>query len=59
MTDRKLATRYARALLASLPDPSSQDAAGGFLDALAETLASNAALRRALVDPSITSSAKS
>jgi F-type H+-transporting ATPase subunit delta len=59
MTDRKLATRYARALLAALPDPSSQDAAGRFLDALAEALSSDAALRRALVDPSISSSAKS
>src|SRR5262245_43874059 len=59
MTDRKLATRYARALLAALPDASSQNAAGSFLEALAETLATDASLRKALVDPAISSSAKS
>src|SRR5262245_15529978 len=59
MTDRKLATRYARALLAALPDASSQDAAGRFLDALAEALATDASLRKALVDPAISTSSKS
>jgi F-type H+-transporting ATPase subunit delta len=59
MTDRKLATRYARALLAALPDASSQNAAGRFLDALAATLEGDAALRKSLVDPAIPASATS
>ena len=58
MTDRKLATRYARALLATLSDPASQDAAGALLDALAGAMQSDAALRRALVDPATPSAAK-
>ena len=58
MTDRKLATRYARALLAALPDPSSQDAAGRFLDGLAGALESDTALRKALVDPAISAAKK-
>jgi len=59
MTDRKLASRYARALLASLPESSSQDAAGALLDALAEALERDATLRRALVDPGVPTTVKS
>ena len=58
MTDRKLATRYARALLATLPDPSSQDIAGALLEALAQAMESDASLHRALVDPAIPATAK-
>ena len=59
MTDRKLATRYARALLATLPDTTSQDSASSLLDALAQALEGDAVLRRALVDPAVPSAAKS
>jgi|SoiMethySBSTD1v2_1073268.scaffolds.fasta_scaffold14588_4 F-type H+-transporting ATPase subunit delta len=59
MTDRKLATRYARALLATLPDTSSQDSASTLLDALAQALEGDATLRRALVDPAVPSAMKS
>ena len=58
MTDRKLATRYARALLATLPDTSSQDAAANVLDALAQALDGDATLRRALVDPAVPTAVK-
>ena len=58
MTDRKLATRYARALLAALPDPQSQDAAARFLDALARALTEDASARKALVDPAVSTEGK-
>ena len=58
MTDRKLATRYARALLAALPDASSQDAAGTFLDALAGALAGDESLRKTLADPALPAATK-
>jgi F-type H+-transporting ATPase subunit delta len=58
MTDRKLATRYARALLAALPDPTAQDAAGAFLDALSQALDRDDSLRRVLADPAVPAAAK-
>jgi F-type H+-transporting ATPase subunit delta len=58
MKDRKLATRYARALLGALPDAGQQDRAGVFLDGLAAGLAGDPALRDFLLDPAITTSKK-
>jgi F-type H+-transporting ATPase subunit delta len=58
MTDRKLAARYARALLAALPDTSSQDLAGALLDALAAAMAAEPQLRKSLVDPGVPSASK-
>lgn len=58
MRDRKLATRYARALLGALPDAPSQDLADAFLSALAESLRTSAELRGFLLDPATPSEAK-
>jgi F-type H+-transporting ATPase subunit delta len=58
MRDRKLATRYARALLGALPDAAEQDAADAFLAALADSMRSNPELRRFLLDPAASVSAK-
>ena len=41
MKDRKLASRYARALLSVLTDPATAESADRFLDALAETAAAS------------------
>jgi len=51
MNDRKLATRYARALLAALPDPTARDRVSAFLGALGETLETSRAIREAFEDP--------
>lgn len=51
MRDRKLATRYARALVNALPDATAQDLADEFLEALARRLRSNAEMRGYLLDP--------
>jgi len=58
MKDRKLAARYARALLAVLPDPASAEAADTFLAALAEAMGSNPELRDVLLDPATPLSAR-
>ncbi len=58
MRDRKLATRYARALLGALPDAAEQDAADSFLAALADSIRTNAELRRFLLDPAASVNAK-
>jgi F-type H+-transporting ATPase subunit delta len=58
MKDRKLASRYARALLAALPDPSSQNAADVVLRSLAKAIETDPAVRAALVDPAIPAAAK-
>ena len=58
MRDRKLATRYARALLGALPDEAEQDLADEFLEALANGVRTNAELRRFLLDPATSASAK-
>jgi len=51
MRDRKLATRYARALLAALPDAQSQDHADAFLTGLAASVQGNPELRGFLLNP--------
>ena len=53
MKDRKLAARYARALLAVLPDPSAAAAADAFLTALADAMSSQPMLRDVLLNPTI------
>jgi F-type H+-transporting ATPase subunit delta len=58
MRDRKLATRYARALLAALATAPDQDLAGEFLNALATSLRTNAELRGFLLDPARSTTAK-
>jgi len=58
MKDRKLATRYAKALLAALPNPSEQDLTGAFLTALATSVESNPALSAFFLDPGSPSAAK-
>lgn len=51
MKDRKLAFRYARALLAILHDPAAATAADGFLTGLARAVETDPALRSAMLDP--------
>jgi F-type H+-transporting ATPase subunit delta len=58
MRDRKLATRYARALLGALPKVAEQDLADAFLAALADSLRDSAELRRFLLDPAVSLGAK-
>jgi F-type H+-transporting ATPase subunit delta len=58
MRDRKLATRYARALIGALPDAAEQDLADAFLAALADGLRTNAELRRFFLDPATSTGAK-
>lgn len=58
MKDRKLATRYARALLATLTESADQDRAGEFLEALSRSLRENAELRGVLLDPACPAAAK-
>ena len=58
MKDRKLATRYAKALLGALPDAAAQNLADEFLAALGASLKSNAELRAFLLDPATPAGAK-
>jgi len=51
MKDRKLATRYAKALLGALPDAAGQSLADDFLTALAASVRTNPELRAFLLDP--------
>ena len=51
MKDRKLALRYARALLSSLPDPRHAEAADDFLTSLAQAMDESAELKQFLLDP--------
>jgi F-type H+-transporting ATPase subunit delta len=53
MRDRKLATRYARALLAALPDLDIADSTESFLRHLAEAMDASAELRDALLNPGV------
>lgn len=53
MKDRKLATRYARALLSLLDDPSHAEAADGFLDGIRRAMAESPETRALLLDPAI------
>ncbi|HEX4825977.1 MAG TPA: ATP synthase F1 subunit delta [Candidatus Polarisedimenticolaceae bacterium] len=52
MKDKKLATRYARALLSALPEVAAQDAADSFLTALGEALEGQPGVRAFLENPS-------
>jgi F-type H+-transporting ATPase subunit delta len=58
MRDRKLATRYARALLGALPDAAGQNLADQFLNALAAGLRNHADLRAFFLDPANPPSSK-
>jgi len=58
MRDRKLATRYARALLGALATPAEQDLADEFLSALSNSMSTNAELRSFLLDPASPASSK-
>ncbi len=53
MKDRKLATRYARALLAALPDSHQAEAAGAILLAVGQAMERSPELRTALLNPAI------
>ena len=58
MKDRKLATRYAKALLAALPDPNEQNLADAFLNALVKSVESAPDLNAFFLDPASPSDAK-
>jgi F-type H+-transporting ATPase subunit delta len=58
MKDRKLAGRYARALLAALPDAAARTLADEFLASLASVFESDAELRAALLDPAVSRPSK-
>jgi F-type H+-transporting ATPase subunit delta len=58
MRDRKLASRYARALLAVVRDPAEREAIDGFLVGLATALDGDADLRAALFDPAVSRAAR-
>ena len=58
MRDRKLATRYARALLGALATPAEQNLADEFLNALSSSMGTNAEFRGFLLDPATSSAAK-
>ena len=53
MRDRKLAMRYARALLSVLRDPAELEKTDVFLTSLAQTLEASPELRRAMLDPAV------
>jgi len=56
MKDRKLAVRYARALLAALPDPAVALAADQFLTALAREMDQSERFRDLMLDPAFSNS---
>jgi len=56
MKDRKLAARYARALVAALADESAAAAADRFLTAVAQAMDESVELRDALVNPAVSRS---
>ena len=58
MRDRKLATRYSRALLGALPDAAEQNLVDEFLRALADSVRANADLRAFFLDPATSTGAK-
>jgi F-type H+-transporting ATPase subunit delta len=53
MKDRKLATRYARALLASLHDPTTAEIADEFLHALRQAMEESGDFEDLLLDPAV------
>lgn len=58
MKDRNLASRYARALMSALPDPTSRRRADACLEALAASVSDSAELRAVLLDPAVAAGAK-
>jgi len=58
MRDRKLATRYAKALLGALPDAAAQNLADEFLTALGASVTANPELRSYFLDPANPPAAK-
>ena len=58
MRDRKLATRYARALLGALRESGAEQPADEFLSALADSVKTNAEFRGFLLDPAKSSTSK-
>jgi F-type H+-transporting ATPase subunit delta len=58
MKDRKLATRYARALLSALPDPARSEAAGSFLSSLGAAMRESPEFRSLMLDPAFPASAR-
>jgi len=58
MKDRKLATRYARALLGALPEAPAQNIADAYLAALAASMRSNGEFRSFLLNPANPTDAK-
>jgi len=58
MRDRKLATRYAKALLGALLEATDQNLADELLAALAESMKTNAEFRGFLIDPANSKTAK-
>ncbi len=53
MKDRLLAKRYARALLAAVPDPATAERAGEFLASIAAAMDASPELRDVLLNPAI------
>jgi F-type H+-transporting ATPase subunit delta len=53
MKDRKLAARYARALLSALSDPAHAESADRFLINLAEAMESSPPFRAVMLDPAV------
>ena len=56
MKDRKLAVRYAQALIAAFRDASQAEAVDGFLSELGRAIGESAELKAFLVDPSVPAS---
>ena len=51
MRDRKLASRYAGALLSVFPDPQQAEATDGFLSALSDAMDQSGEFRDVMLDP--------
>jgi F-type H+-transporting ATPase subunit delta len=58
MKDRKLAARYARALLSALPDATVQATVGEFLGSIGQSMETSREIREALEDPATSRSAR-
>ncbi len=58
MKNRKLASRYARALLDAIPDPAQSEVVEQFLTALADAMQASRELRDHLLDPAVPRSSR-
>lgn len=58
MRDRKLAARYARALLSVLPDPAQAESADRFLINLAKAMEASVEFRNLMLDPAVSRDAR-